>query len=394
MPKTRKQKTGVKKKAKTSSQKKNSSPSRRSVNRPLSRSTARKEMSRSGAVDDTVLAAFAAMRTPTAGGKSGREQPAVARTTRPSRRLEMPPLASSMEKNEFRLEDYSDITEERSSILSIVKGLEGQVETAFKLKEVLESELDATQKKLSEELAVRAELEAQINFLETQAALVDQLREDVCFAEEERNKTANLLAEIQPQLESVTSERDLLAKEVASAEANTKEIESEKMTLEAQVMNLKDQVVDIGRLSTELTEITEAREELDSEIRNVSSRLEDTEVSKKALEKELIGAHEETRRVREEVADLREKLRDAGSRAADLRAQLEDQQTINRELVETKTRLESEIKTLNINHETIKKELDTFKKVLRDIRGEATRTSGRVRQRYFKPKNTVLQAGR
>jgi len=40
---------------------------------------------------------------------------------------------------------------------------------------------------------------------------------------------------------------------------------------------------------------------------------------------------------------------------------------------------------LNINYEAARNELDAFKKALCDIRSEATQTSGRVRQRYFKP---------
>ena len=256
--------------------------------------------------------------------------------------LEMQQIDSGVENSGIRTDDYADVSEERSSIISIVKGLEEQVDTAFKLKEVLEAELDAVQKKLSEESAARAQLESQVRSLETQAALAGQLREDITFAEEERNKYANLLAETQPQLEAVTGERDSLVEEVTSARVHAKELEGEKMAFEAQVMNLKDKVADIDRLRTELGEVTE---------------------------------------------DLRAKLTGADRRVANLRAQLEEQQAVNRELVETRTRLKSEIKMLNANHKTVRNELEEFKKALRDIRSEATRTSGRVRQRYFKLKD-------
>jgi len=43
------------------------------------------------------------------------------------------------------------------------------------------------------------------------------------------------------------------------------------------------------------------------------------------------------------------------------------------------------MKTSNVNYETAKNELETFKKAMRDIRSEAVQTSGRVRQRYVKP---------
>jgi chromosome segregation ATPase len=85
------------------------------------------------------------------------------------------------------------------------------------------------------------------------------------------------------------------------------------------------------------------------------------------------------------VEKLQEKVAGTDGRAADLSIQLKDQQAANRELMETNTRLENEIKMLNIRCEAAKSEVDAFKNALRDIRSEATRTSGRVRQRYFKP---------
>jgi chromosome segregation ATPase len=286
----------------------------------------------------------------------------------------------------LRMENFSGVSEERTSIISIVKGLEGQVETAFDLKKALEAELDATQAKLSEESDARAQLEIQAKSLEAEAALAKQLREDISFAEEERNKFATQLTQAQTQLEEVTTERDSLTEQMASAEVYTKELEDGKKALEAQVMNLKDRVTDTNRLRGELMEMTEAHQDSREQVLDLTRRLEASEASKEALEKELEGAHQNARTLQDEVEELQEKVIAADNRAADLRIQLEDQQAINRELMETTTRLENEIKTMNINYDTAKNELDAFKNALRDIRSEATRTSGRVRERYFKPK--------
>jgi chromosome segregation ATPase len=291
------------------------------------------------------------------------------------------------EEDILRMESFSDVSDERTSIISIVKGLEGQVETAFELKKVLEAELEATQKKLSEESDARVQLEIQVTSLEDEAALAKQLREDISFAEEERNKFANLLAQTQTQLEEVTVERDSLSEQMASAKVHVKELEDGKMALEAQVMNLKDRVTDTNRLRGELTEMTEAHQVLREQVHDLTRRLEASEASKEALEKELDGAHQNARILREEEEELQKKVVAADNRTTDLRIQLEDQQAINQELMETTTHLENEIKMVNINYDAAKNELDAFKNALRDIRSEATRTSGRVRQRYFKPKN-------
>lgn len=283
-----------------------------------------------------------------------KKKTSVKKKTRPSARrrksgtvatLKRPPAGKKGKRKptvaesgyELGMEDFADIFEQRASIISIVKGLEEQVDTAFELKDVLETELDTTQKKLSEELVAHAKLEEQVKLLEAQTALANQLREDISFVEEERNKYANLLAEIQPQIETVSEERDSLAKKVASVEAHAKELSGERTSLEAEVMNLKDKVADIDRL-------------------------------------------------RVEVDNLRRKLTGADNGMADLRIQLEEQEAANRELMETRTRLECEIKMANANHEATKNELETVKKALNDIRSEATLASGRVRHRYFNPK--------
>jgi chromosome segregation ATPase len=195
-------------------------------------------------------------------------------------------LRSRTRSGTEKLEDFADASEERASIISTVKGLEGQVETVFKLNEILEVQLDAAQNKLSEELAARVQSEVQ-----------------------------------------------------------------------------------------------------------AARRMEASEASKVTLERELSGTIQDAQALREEVEELRakvEKLQDeltgADGRAADLRIQLEDQQATNRKLIETTTRLENEVKMVNINYDANKNELDAFKNAMRDIRSEASRTSGRVQQKYLQPK--------
>ena len=292
------------------------------------------------------------------------------------------------DQNEYKLENFDDVSQERASIISIVKGLEEQVETAFKLKEVLEAELDTTQKRLAEELDVRSQLEAQIELLQTRAALAEQLREDVSFAEQERNKFANSLDHIRPQLEQAIAERDSLAEQLSSAEANIKELEGEKLALEAHVMSLKDRIADTNHLRGELVEMTEANQDLREQLHNLTRRLESTEVSKDAIEKELDGSHQNSRNLRGELETLREKIAASDNRLTDTRIELEDQQAVNKELMKTNTRLESELEMLNINYAAAVNELNASKNALREIRSEATQTSGRVRQRYFKPAST------
>ena len=309
--------------------------------------------------------------------KSRKQKTTVKKQSKPSTKKtsERMPVAPLLESPAEK--DFADVSEERTSILAIVKDLEGQVDTAYQLKEILEAELDATQKKLSEESTARTQLETQVESLGAQAALVDQLREDISFAEEERDKFANFLAEIQPQLEAVTKERDSLAEEVDSAKSLTKEFEGEKVALEAQVMNLKDKIADMDDLRSELDETTEIRKNLEEQNRDLSSSLKDAEKSNRAFEEELTAAQKQ-------VESVQEKLMVANNRVVEIRAQLEEQQATNRDLMEANTRLENELKTSKVSFDAAKNELEAFKIAMHDIHSEASRTSGRVRQRYFK----------
>jgi len=306
------------------------------------------------------------------------------RSTKKTNEEEIPDVTflESSEEEDFAVmsDDYADVSDERASILAIVKDLEGQVDTAYQLKEILEAELEAAQQKLSEQTTANTQLESQVESLRAQAVLVDQLREDISFAEEERDKSASLLSEIQPKYEAVTQERDLLTEELESANALTKEFEGEKLALEAQVMNLKDKIVDMGDLRGELDETIEIRRHLDEQIRDLTIRLQGAEKSNKAFDEDLDASQKQ-------VESLQEKLMVANSRMAEVRAQLEEQQVTNRSIMEANTRLENEVKTSKFRHDTIKKELEAFKKAMHDIHSEASRSSGRVRQRYFKLKD-------
>jgi len=320
--KHRKQKTSVKKKKKRIAQ-------RKRINEPLLESTTKKKTPKVAKVDGTVATLLAAPA-----GKKGKKQPTVAKS---AHERKMKRVGSGKKKSGIKMEGFADVLEERASIISIVKGLEEQVEAAFKLKDVLEAELDITQKMLSEELTARAQLETQVKLLEEQSVLADQLSEDISFVEEERNTFADLLAATQPHLEAVVEERDSLDDKAASVEKYAKKLEGEKTTLEARVMNLKDKVTDVNRL-------------------------------------------------RGEVDNLREELIDADSRVANLRIRLGEQRAVNKGLVETRTRLESEMKIAKADHKAAKNEANVVRKALHDVRGQAARSSGRVRQRYSKPK--------
>ena len=254
-------------------------------------------------------------------------------------------VADTAEESEITIADpitegFADVSREREGILSIVSGLEGQVNTSNKLKEVLETDLDETQKKLSEELSARAEFEERIKSLEIEVTLVDQLRKDISVATKEWSTLAKLLVQVQPQIEAMTTEHNSLAKEIVSAVANAKELEGDKKVLEVQFTNLREKVAEMDQLQQKLAEVTQSRRDLNEQIRDMTSRLESSERSRETLEEDMEQAQDTVHNLREEVDKMKEKLTGAGSQESDLRQQLVKQTA---ELVAVNERLQTKI---------------------------------------------------
>ena len=139
-------------------------------------------------------------------------------------------------------------SKESSYFTAMVRDLHGDMDAAFVLKKALEADLTATQKKLSEEEAVRAQLEARVRLLEAKAALADQLREDVSFVEEEQNKTFRRLKEVTSELDQTGKERDGLAEQKAVYVARVKQLQSQRFDLEAQVLDLRERLAEMVSL--------------------------------------------------------------------------------------------------------------------------------------------------
>ncbi len=321
-------------------------------------------------------------------------EPEVAVTTEPgpemSAESELAPEADQhiaiADNEEAEMDDFLNVADETTSILSIVKGLEDQIDTAFELKEALESELEVTRQELSEQLSARGQLQSHVDLLESQAALSDQLREDIAFAEEERNKFVGLLAELKPQLEAISLERDSLVEKLSLAEKQGHKLETERMTFEAQVMNLRDELGDMDRLQSELAEVVEARRSLGEQVLELSDQLVAFEASRLSLEKELSDSQTTLVSLREELRELRPKLTDSEGEVADLTVRLAQREATNKDLLASRKRFEKDLGKVKSSYEITKSELEAVKQALREIRNEASRASGRVRQRYFKPK--------
>ncbi len=143
--------------------------------------------------------------------------------------------------------DYEE-SEESGHFTSMVKDLHGDIDAAYVLKKALEADLTATQQKLSEEEAVRAELEARANMLEGKAALADELREDISFVEEEQNKTFRRLKEVTSELEQVSSQRDGLVEQRDRYAERLKELQTQRFDLEAQVLDLRERLAEMVSL--------------------------------------------------------------------------------------------------------------------------------------------------
>ncbi len=201
--------------------------------------------------------------------------------------------------------------------------------------------------------------------------------------EKERNEFTDLLALTRKQFDATRTERNSLLERATSTKAKSEELGEEKTAFEVELLDIKDKFSIIESLNTKTAEITQAHREVDKEVRNLTARLKDSEASKDALEQKLAQACEATCSTDKQATVFREELTDAGRLIADLRIKLEDHQAVNRELIETRAHLEGQIKTLNVNYEATRNELEAFRKVLHEIRSETKRTTEHVRHKHF-----------
>lgn len=281
-----------------------------------------------------------------------------------------------------------DVPKESQGILHIVKDLETQLDNAFAIKEALEADLADTQAKLVEETATRSELEGRVQLLEAQAALVEQLRDELSFVEEERSEVARKFKEIESQVKQITRERDTLTEQMVATDVRIADLEQVKVNLEAQVLNLEEAVADRRSLHKELEQANSARNKLMQQVKDLTGQLEATETSRKALELDLSTSKDVASGMRGELEELREKLGATETRLVEMGDQLEEQQFENGNLVESNRRLEREVKTLTAKNEVISTELETTKKALREIHNAAARTTKRIHSRYYKSSKT------
>jgi chromosome segregation ATPase len=220
------------------------------------------------------------------------------------------------------LSPAADCSQERADILSIVRSLERQTGTSSKLRDILEADVDSLQKKLSNEMAARAQLEEKLKSLETSTGTTAQLHQENASLKKERDRLATLLEEIKPHLESVTEGRDSLSEEMAFAEKRARQLASMKANLETQVKRLQEKVADTERLRAEVTKVTEERQVLTEQVRRLMDRLEEANKVRDTLEADLAASHEAVCNMRKEMEDLRGEGTGDGSQVSNLRNQL------------------------------------------------------------------------
>lgn len=255
-------------------------------------------------------------------------------------RLQTENESGNIENSELdTLSFASNASQERADILSIVRSLERQTDTSTKLRDVLEDDIDSLQNKLSKEMAIRAQLEEKLKSPETSTGTTAKLREENASLKKERDRLANLLEEIKPQLESVTEGRDSLSEETAFAQKRARELASRKAYLETQVKSLQEKIADTERLHAEVTKVTNERQVLAEQVRRLMDRLEEANKVRDTLEADLATSHEAVCNMRKEMEDLQSEGAGDGSQVSSLRNQLIAQST---ELVAANEKIQQE----------------------------------------------------
>ena len=144
-------------------------------------------------------------------------------------------------------EGFPDASEERVSIISTVKGLEGQVETVFKLNDILESQLNEAQKKLSEELGARIQSEV------LAARRLEASEASKVSVERELAETVHDVQALRDEIEDLHKTEIKLREELTVADGRTSDLRKQ---LEDQHANNRKLMETNTRLENEIKMVT------------------------------------------------------------------------------------------------------------------------------------------
>ncbi|MFC1706962.1 hypothetical protein ACFL59_09110 [Planctomycetota bacterium] len=168
-------------------------------------------------------------------------------------------------------------SDESSGIISMISDLHEELDTAYRLKEAVESDLVATEGRLVEVETARSRLEARVGLLESKAALGDQMREDVLFAEKERSKATR-------ELEKLAEDHEEALAELSEVRKELDELKEVRQLLEANVDDLVSELDASEAAKNEAaTELASTRQVVQSQKRRIESLEEELASSKKSL---------------------------------------------------------------------------------------------------------------
>lgn len=279
---------------------------------------------------------------------------------------------------------HNKIAKVQDNILTLVENLHGELDAAYDARELLEADFQEMKNHLYEQKAVRTELEARIKLLGAQSALVDHLREELSIVEEQRDSAKRRLDHTNSILDQTRQERDQLSQKCESQAAHYDELMKKKVELESKLVRLEVQVAESDRLRTELAETRHGSQLLDKKNKDLNSQLEALEISKNAMELDVLTSHEAFNNLANENNELKEQLAEAKDEQMELQATIDKQQADQIILLDASRRVQRESKVILSRYNSLKRELELGKKALGEICTTRTNTTNNPRKRRRK----------
>lgn len=277
-----------------------------------------------------------------------------------------------------------DIREE-GGFFSVVRELEEEIDATLSLKDSLEADLEEMSEKFSQESAAKIELVSRVKLLESQVTLADQMRQELSFVEEERDRASSVLVETRSELDSVTDERNALAETSATAEAQNRRLEAEKSDLETHVAGLNEKIAELELLSGDLEKVSRERDVFEEKVKDLRRSLETSDSMVETLQSDLNINRDLVRDLRSQIEDDRAQIEDFkeelavnGSDLTDARTELDAQSEVNK-------RLGDQVKTLTGKYRAAFAELETARKAMRSIQKAAIRVRERTGRKKSRP---------
>ena len=302
------------------------------------------------------------------------------------------PSAAAVAVKELREEIQREATtalldDEASSVFEVIHDLEGQLDSAFAVKEALEKDLEGEKEKTAALSLENAKLKERVTFLESCEKLVDEVQAELDFLNEDKSSSVIAIQQLESKLESLTEEKNGLAKELSATKIAFEGMKRKAVKLQSEVSRLEEKTATMEKLKKELDdnklEICRANEQ----IQDIESQLFETSCTKDAFDVDLQSAQKVIEDLQEEIEELKSLRESLKMENLTLKSKLRIAENEKERLSQKNQESERKLSKALEEKDSLQNELSQSKQAFMNVHAALEETKQKAKKRYYFPES-------